>query len=557
VSAHKSKVDTFAWLWKQDAAKEIKKAGTGGRVEIDLDGFEAAYQRFGRTVGAFGDLVWTWQSVADVVLPLGNNPIGRAVACRFVAMSGKLFAALRDYGGKLEDAQKAMRAVALEHARLEGERAEDFAKVISEVENASIYAKEAMAYVNSMAVVQVTTQASPAEQAESAAWRPADKGDWWGYTSHELYVFATDCNSPEMVTTAVDQWWSKANALRDTSTALLNDVGGVMSTWRGVAADKARAILEPLALWSGAAAGNADRLRQNLRKAGDAAAHLKGMPRPVEEFNLQAELDIALAGSPAAAADLNARQLQAQAVKAEQVRYLEQYEATMAAVYDALPDFHLAPVAGPTEGDTGSGNRGTGVPAPNVPAPNAPVVRSQPPAPRAPASASNTADTTSGRRPARPSTRTTVPATFVSPDVTGARPRSGPPSSGPPAPEGDHPARSGPLVGGGVSGTPGEGRRPIDGRGFGGGRGAVGGGGRVFGESRAVGGTTRGPDPAATERTSLVAPRRGAETAPVGATGKRPDREEDAEHERPSYLVERDPEDVFGTNERTAPPVIG
>jgi len=32
---------------------------------------------------------------------------------------------------------------------------------------------------------------------------------------------------------------------------------------------------------------------------------------------------------------------------------------------------------------------------------------------------------------------------------------------------------------------------------------------------------------------------------------------EDEEHQRPSWLVEADPDDVFGTSERTAPPVIG
>ncbi|MEU3274034.1 hypothetical protein ABZ639_24620 [Saccharomonospora sp. NPDC006951] len=32
---------------------------------------------------------------------------------------------------------------------------------------------------------------------------------------------------------------------------------------------------------------------------------------------------------------------------------------------------------------------------------------------------------------------------------------------------------------------------------------------------------------------------------------------EDDEHQRPTYLVEGDPDDVFGTNQRTAPPVIG
>jgi hypothetical protein len=32
---------------------------------------------------------------------------------------------------------------------------------------------------------------------------------------------------------------------------------------------------------------------------------------------------------------------------------------------------------------------------------------------------------------------------------------------------------------------------------------------------------------------------------------------EDGEHERPTYLVEPDPHDTFGTDEITAPPVIG
>jgi hypothetical protein len=34
-------------------------------------------------------------------------------------------------------------------------------------------------------------------------------------------------------------------------------------------------------------------------------------------------------------------------------------------------------------------------------------------------------------------------------------------------------------------------------------------------------------------------------------------KEEDSEHDRASYLVEADPDSTFGTNEVTAPPVIG
>jgi hypothetical protein len=39
--------------------------------------------------------------------------------------------------------------------------------------------------------------------------------------------------------------------------------------------------------------------------------------------------------------------------------------------------------------------------------------------------------------------------------------------------------------------------------------------------------------------------------------GKRGEGEEDTEHERPTFLVEPDPHDTFGTDEVTAPPVIG
>jgi hypothetical protein len=39
--------------------------------------------------------------------------------------------------------------------------------------------------------------------------------------------------------------------------------------------------------------------------------------------------------------------------------------------------------------------------------------------------------------------------------------------------------------------------------------------------------------------------------------GQRGEGEEDDEHQRASYLVEGDPDAVFGTDQMTAPPVIG
>lgn len=43
----------------------------------------------------------------------------------------------------------------------------------------------------------------------------------------------------------------------------------------------------------------------------------------------------------------------------------------------------------------------------------------------------------------------------------------------------------------------------------------------------------------------------------MGMGGGRGGRDDDGEHERPTYLVEPDPHDTFGTDEITAPPVIG
>jgi hypothetical protein len=44
---------------------------------------------------------------------------------------------------------------------------------------------------------------------------------------------------------------------------------------------------------------------------------------------------------------------------------------------------------------------------------------------------------------------------------------------------------------------------------------------------------------------------------PVGAAGGRGEGDEDREYPWPSYLEQDNPEGLFGTDEMTAPPVIG
>jgi hypothetical protein len=43
----------------------------------------------------------------------------------------------------------------------------------------------------------------------------------------------------------------------------------------------------------------------------------------------------------------------------------------------------------------------------------------------------------------------------------------------------------------------------------------------------------------------------------MGPGGRRGEGEEDDEHQRPDFLIEADPDAIFGTDQRTSPPVIG
>ncbi|MEU9693035.1 hypothetical protein [Amycolatopsis japonica] len=51
--------------------------------------------------------------------------------------------------------------------------------------------------------------------------------------------------------------------------------------------------------------------------------------------------------------------------------------------------------------------------------------------------------------------------------------------------------------------------------------------------------------------------RGGGQMGPMGAGGRRADGDDDDEHQRPDYLIEADPDAIFGTDQRTSPPVIG
>ncbi|WP_432844728.1 WXG100 family type VII secretion target [Amycolatopsis sp. CA-161197] len=115
------------------------------------------------------------------------------------------------------------------------------------------------------------------------------------------------------------------------------------------------------------------------------------------------------------------------------------------------------------------------------------------------------------------------------------------------------------FIGGDSGGTPGRG---ASGGRFGGGTGSEGGAaeGRALrggaGTRSGVGGLNAvAAEEAAAARGASAS--RGTAMGPAGAAGRRGEEEEDAEHRRPDFLVEPDPDALFGTDQRTIPPVIG
>jgi hypothetical protein len=95
------------------------------------------------------------------------------------------------------------------------------------------------------------------------------------------------------------------------------------------------------------------------------------------------------------------------------------------------------------------------------------------------------------------------------------------------------------------------------------GRGGTGtGGGGAAGE-RGPGGGGRsgmgslGNAAAAEAAAARSAAGRSGAMGPMGAGGRRGEGEEDDEHQRPDFLIEADPDAIFGTDQRTSPPVIG
>ncbi|HEX6358965.1 hypothetical protein [Actinophytocola sp.] len=370
-----------------------------------------------------------------------------------------------------------------------------------------------------------------------------DTPNWDSYSSEQLYNFATQSNSPSTADDLGRAFNDGGNSLAEAANGLLDAVSRLDGAWSGAAADSAKGALAPLAQAAGVAGQTAQLMGVRMSQQSVAATEVRKLP-PAKEFDQQQQLNAMLAGGPVAMQqDLKAQKDAADAVKKEQISYLNTYTQAMSSVDAQTPSF--VPPQETIGGGSNSSSSftssrvaipgtGTGTPftGTTTGAPTSKYTGSAGPNGSAPGLFDNNGQTDQSGYTPMPGMGTGASG-YTMPNTTTPTPSTFGPGGGPGA---------GGFGGGfGSFGSPG---------------GAGAGGAASGGPGANAGATPKGLAPSSLSPTGSAAGRGGA-GGMGGAPRGKGDKEEDDEHERPAYLVEGDPESTFGSDALTAPPVIG
>ncbi|RZS44918.1 PPE family protein [Herbihabitans rhizosphaerae] len=414
--------------------------------------------------------------------------------------------------------------------------------------------------------------------AEAQSTRPAPSlpaSNYMAVQHPELKQRINQNVDPSSVRESGDNWITTGNALVDFQTDVKSAITQSETGWRGSAGNQARQYFAEIGTWVGKTGTAANLAGTQMQSQADALQTAKtNMPEPIHYDVNEANTRIRNA-PPAEAWNVYYKELDTYNKHVE----AHQRAATTMTQYDSalggtkMPAFTQPPAlfsggggkesTGRTASTTSSG---TGAPTVNRGGPGG--------------SSSGTPGTGSGGGSGTnppPNVGGNQPGPVVGSGGTGTTDPSlhnpsGPPNvnTGPNIGGGNQnqnlagaPPMMGPMGPGGMGGDDSE--RGRGGRGFGPG----GSGNRGFGPggSPAGPGSGAGARPGGMPGAGMAGPggvaggrgggagRGGMGGMPMGGAGAQGD--EDQEHQRPTYLVEADPDALFGTDEKTAPPVIG
>ncbi|RZQ61637.1 WXG100 family type VII secretion target [Amycolatopsis suaedae] len=373
--------------------------------------------------------------------------------------------------------------------------------------------------------------------------------NWDAQESEQLYHGATVNNDPTTAAATSQAWGNHSRDLNQAANDLYNAISELGAAWVGKGAGAAQGTLVAIANSSSQASEAAQAMSTRLQQQAAAAEEVKKMPAP-KTFDPAAQTAAMLAGGPAAmVADMKAQHDAANAVKAQQVAMFNAYTQAMSEVDSSTPSFGPASLglksySGSGQGSYGIGNVGAGAGGPGAVGVSG-----------VGGSISSVNAATAG-----------ISDNTTQAGYTGAGPAAGAASgAGAPAPQAPAPSMGSNSA------------AALGAAGLGGAVGLA--GGKALGQGNRSGATrqssTDAAAPAAAQPAAGAVPQQapgmvspggtiggGAPMTPGmggmgmgGAAGAQ--QQEEEEHTHASFLIEPDPDDAFGANEATPPPVIG
>jgi uncharacterized protein YukE len=396
--------------------------------------------------------------------------------------------------------------------------------------------------------------------------------NWNNQESNQLYLGATQNNDPGTAEATGQAWAGHGDELSQVSNELYSAISELGSAWIGQGAAAAQGALVGIANSSSQASQAAHTMAKRLAQQAAAAAEVKKMPAP-KNYDPASAMTAALAGGPAAMiADQKVQADAAADVKAQQVAFFNAYTKAMSDVDGSTPSFGpeslgLTPMAagggpagfnriGGTGGSHGVGGVGQGGPVSAYGHGPDSAHSGFAGAGLAPDSGQFSQ---AGHVPGASPQGGAVPGGAVTGAAPGVGSAAGAVPTAPPAGGGG--GHTGQALGLGVLGA---------GLGFAGAR-SLGQGNRSAGkadDSTAAAANEGSGQSAA----SAGAPQQGLVSA-GGTIGGNPtpppmsgmggmggggaQQQEDEEHTHASFLIDPDPDETFGANEATPPPVIG
>ncbi|MBP2320886.1 hypothetical protein JOF56_001271 [Kibdelosporangium banguiense] len=388
------------------------------------------------------------------------------------------------------------------------------------------------------------------EGAEYRELGDAPSPNYLGYSHEALKAMVEGRNDPGQVGTIGSSWTKLGNAFVELGDALVKSVTKSASEWQGTSADKAREFTGQLGNWFNSVAQGAQLAGNRLTAKAQLAADIKNSLPPPVDFSMSDALQQANQQTDPAAQQQAMSQLRENAAAQEAAHrqaaeMVEKYDKALIDYAATMPAFAPPPtMAGSPPPNQ---NLVTQLDAPqgvNQPDKLDEVQQNQIPGPNSSVPQRDSGTQQQQPTPVKPVDMPTVrPGGVTTPDSSTSQQNFQPMSS----------TYQPGSFGSGSGFSSGSSYSPS------------GGGGAGFAAplqnpGARAGFATPGPERVApgastAARTGGPAGRPGAFGGmPMGGQGKG---EDDYEHTRPEYLVEPDPNEIFGTDEQTSKPVIG